>query len=98
MDTFHLFRLMNEKDELISELKQSKDSSSENNDEECTNLKNRLQIIEESNKQLNERLEQIQSKSINQQETQTNDEVIFSPPSPADSTRNSEISTPLFVS
>ena len=98
MDTFHLFSLMNEKDELISELKQSKDSSSENNDEECTNLKNRLQIIEESNKQLNERLEQIQSKSINQQETQTNDEVIFSPPSPADSTRNFEISTPLFVS
>ncbi|CAF1156334.1 unnamed protein product [Adineta ricciae] len=89
-------KLMNEKDELITELKQSKDSPSEKNDEEYTkNLKNQLEIIEESNKQLNERLEQIQSKSINQQETQTNNEIRFSPPSSTDSTHNSETSTQL---
>ncbi|CAF1177999.1 unnamed protein product [Adineta ricciae] len=89
-------KLMNEKDELIVELKQSKDSPSENNNEEYTNLKNQLQIIEESNKQLNERLEQIQSRSINQQETQTNNEVRVSPPPPsADSILNSETSTQL---
>ncbi|CAF3118489.1 unnamed protein product [Rotaria sp. Silwood2] len=82
-------KLLTEKDELIVELKtnvkNSKNQSDKNQlielDErfinmsnENINLKTQIETVEYLNKQLNERLEQIQSKSNHEQETQTQDQ------------------------
>ncbi|CAF1189613.1 unnamed protein product [Rotaria sordida] len=82
-------KLLAEKDELIVELKTNMNNSNDlleknqlieleerfiNMSNENINLKTQIGTIEYLNKQLNERLEQIQSKSNHEQESQTQDQ------------------------
>ncbi|CAF1031218.1 unnamed protein product [Rotaria sordida] len=82
-------KLLTEKDELIVELKTNINNSNDlleknqlieleerfiNMSNENINLKTQIETIEYLNKQLNERLEQIQSKSNHEQESQTEDQ------------------------